>query len=294
MNMKILRSLQVFTVVADSGSMSIAARELHMTVSAISQQLRKLENELGLSLFNRNTRNLSLTEAGRIYYETSKSMLQTATKAQLQIENLHDAPAGKVKIVAPEGFGGGLLSEPLKKLCDEFPQITISLTVTDEPTDIIASSADLVLSFYPVSDTNFSSLKLATWRRILCVSADHPLAKKTPDHPEQLKAHSYISHRHVEDYSLTHKVHESIVLDAPRLDVNSMQTMIQLTHDGVGYAVLPEPEVRHLLRSGTMKQLFSEWHLPDYTVFAVTPKHDLIPAKISAAVKCLQDLFAQI
>ena len=111
MNTKLLRSLQVFVAVTDSGSMSVAARELHMTVSAISQQLRKLEHDIGLSLFNRNTRSLSLTEAGRIYYETSKQMLQTAELAQQKIESLQDDPTGKINIIAPEGFGGGLLSE---------------------------------------------------------------------------------------------------------------------------------------------------------------------------------------
>ena len=75
MNSKLIRSLQVFVTVTDSGSMSVAARELEMTVSAISQQLRKLEEDIGLSLFNRNTRNMSLTEAGRIYYDNCKKML---------------------------------------------------------------------------------------------------------------------------------------------------------------------------------------------------------------------------
>ncbi|MFD3283366.1 LysR family transcriptional regulator [Alteromonas macleodii] len=294
MNTKLLRSLQVFVAVTDSGSMSVAARELHMTVSAISQQLRKLEHDIGLSLFNRNTRSLSLTEAGRVYYETSKQMLQTAELAQQKIESLQDDPTGKINIIAPEGFGGGLLSEPLKKLCEEFPKITISLTVTDEPKDIIASSADLVLCFAPVSDTNFSSLVLATWKRILCVSADHPLANETLTSPEALNAHTYIAHRHIEEYVMRHESEGEYELDTQRIDVNSMQTLIKLTQDSVGYAVLPEPEVRHLLKSGEMKQLFTDWELPDYTVYAVTPKRELMPAKIGAAITCLQDLFAQI
>ena len=294
MNTKLLRSLQVFIAVTDSGSMSVAARELHMTVSAISQQLRKLEHDIGLSLFNRNTRNLSLTEAGHIYYDTSKQILQTAELAQQKIESLQDNPTGNINIIAPEGFGGGLLSEPLKKLCEEFPKITISLTVTDEPKDIIASSADLVLCFAPVSDTNFSSLKLATWKRILCVSDKHPLARLSLSSPEELNGYSYIVHRHIEDYVMKHDSKGEFELDSQRIDVNSMQTLIKLTQDNLGYAVLPEPEVRHLLKSGEMKQLFNEWELPDYTVYAVTPKQDLMPAKISAAITCLQDLFAQI
>ena len=293
MNIKLLRSLQIFISVAESGSMSVAARNLHMTVSAISQQLRKLEQDIGLSLFNRNTRNLSLTEAGRIYYETSKQILQTAHDAQQKIETLQDEPSGKINIIAPEGFGGGLLSKPLQKLCDDFPKITISLTLTDKPKDIIESGADLVLSFMPVPDTNFSSLKLATWQRILCVSSEHPLAKESCDSINLLNEYSYLAHKHIEEYVAKYNKKERL-LTSPRIEINSMQTLIQLTQDGLGYAVLPEPEVRHLLNEGSLKQLFSDWALPDYTVYAITPKRELIPAKINAAIHCFQDWFSEI
>ena len=85
-----------------------------------------------------------------------------------------------------------------------------------------------------------------------------------------------------------------MALTSPRIEVNSMQTLIQLTKDGMGYAVLPEPEVRHLLNDGSMKQLFNDWQLPNYTVYAVTPKRELVPAKISAAINCLQEWFEAI
>ncbi|WP_338519189.1 LysR family transcriptional regulator [Alteromonas gracilis] len=294
MNSKLIRSLQVFVTVTDSGSMSVAARELEMTVSAISQQLRKLEEDIGLSLFNRNTRNMSLTEAGRIYYDNCKKMLDNALLAQQQIESLQDNPTGKINIVAPEGFGGGLLSGPLNMLCKTFPQLSVSLTLTDELKDIITHGADLVLCFEPVSDTNFSSLPLATWQRKLCVSASHPLANTPLNSPEQLKSHTYISHRNIDAYTMRHDEEVDFDLNASRIDVNSMQTLIQLTRDGVGFAVLPEPEVRHLLSTGEMKTLLDDWSLPDYTVYAVTPKRDRIPKKISAAIDCLQNLFAQI
>ena len=119
MNTKLLRSLQVFVAVTDSGSMSVAARELHMTVSAISQQLRKLEHDIGLSLFNRNTRSLSLTEAGRIYYETSKQMLQTAELAQQKIESLQDDPTGKSLPMTKRWEGGLITIAPVPAFCNQ-------------------------------------------------------------------------------------------------------------------------------------------------------------------------------
>lgn len=112
MNTKLLRPLKVFVEVADTNNMSLAAQNLHMTVSAISQQLRKLELELGVSLFNRNTRHISLTEAGEIYYKSSIELITVAERTQQKIEQLQETPSGKLKIIAPEGFGGGLLSNP--------------------------------------------------------------------------------------------------------------------------------------------------------------------------------------
>ena len=82
MNSKFTRALKVFLAVVDCGNMSVAARQLHMTVSAISQQLRKLEEDIGQQLVNRNSRHLSLTEAGRIYYQTSQELVAIAQQGQ--------------------------------------------------------------------------------------------------------------------------------------------------------------------------------------------------------------------
>ena len=116
MNPKMIRSLKAFTRTVELNSMSAAANELHMTVSAISQQLQRLENDNGISLFHRNTRSLSLTEAGQVFYQSCLDMLAIAAKNQERWDQLTNQPQGQIKIIAPVGFGGGLLSEPLKQL----------------------------------------------------------------------------------------------------------------------------------------------------------------------------------
>jgi len=293
MNVKLLRSLQVFVRVADKGNMSTAAKSLHMTVSAISQHLRKLEQDVGLSLLNRNTRNISLTEAGRIYYQTSLELIETSMRAHAAIEQLQSEPAGELNVIAPEGFGGGLLSEPLRSLITDFPRMRIKLTVTGEPNDMIASGMDLAIGFNPMSDANFDTYPLAKWQRILCISADHPLnnAKTVPD---DLLKHNHIAHRLLKEYSLSRNGKSVYPLPACRMEVNSMQTLIQLTKDGLGYAVLPEPEIRHFLKDGSLVHLMPDYTLPDYNVYAITSKHEVTPPKTRAAVKCLQDWFSSI
>ncbi len=294
MNTKLLRSLQIFVEVANTSNMSIAAKKLHMTVSAISQQLRKLEQEIGLSLFNRNTRHISLTEAGHIYYKTSLELIGVAEKAQQQIEQLQETPSGKLKIVAPEGFGGGLLSEPLQNLLNEFPKISVSLNLTDQDIDVISSGADLALSLEEVHDVNLHCRHLATWNLMLCVAGDHPLASKQDVSVEDLGDYAYMTHRDLHDHLASTDKLRRIVPPKPRMEVNSVQALIRLTLDGLGYAVLPEPEVREYIKSGKLVNVLPEWKEATYNVYAIGPKHDATPVKTLAAVKALQEAFAVI
>lgn len=292
MNMKLLRSLNVFVKVADAGNMSIAAKSLHMTVSAISQQLRKLETDIGLSLLNRNTRHLSLTEAGRIYYRSAVKMLDEARQAHFKIEQLQQTPSGELRITAPVGFGGGLLSHPLKQLLAEFPRIKVSLELTDYPDDVISSGADLAISLYDSQDTNLHCEHLASWERVLCVAAEHPAAAVTT--VEALAQHEHLAHEQFQTMTLSSTIGENKVLPASVMLVNSMQGLIQLTCDGLGYAVLPEPEVRQQIASGKLIHLMPQWALPSYSVYAVFPRHQSIPAKTQAAIDCLRAAFSQI
>ncbi|MEG3765385.1 LysR family transcriptional regulator [Alteromonas sp. 14N.309.X.WAT.G.H12] len=292
MNTKLLRSLQIFVEVAHTSNMSMAAKNLHMTVSAISQQLRKLEMEAGLSLFNRNTRHISLTEAGHIYYKTSMKLLEVARDAQHAIEQLQETPSGKLKITAPEGFGGGLLSKPLNNLLSQYPKITVALELTDDSVDVIASGADLAISLEKVNEANLDCSHLATWDLLLCVSRDHPLAQEVQPTAESLQQYRFLSHRSMPTVTLTKHDESNILLEKSRIEVNAMPALIRLTRDGLGYGLLPEPEVRELVKSGELVRLLADWNVPKYSVYAVTPKHEAMPVKTKATVNCLKESFA--
>ncbi|MEI5637958.1 MULTISPECIES: LysR family transcriptional regulator [unclassified Pseudoalteromonas] len=297
MNQKLTRGLRVFAKTVEVGSMSKAAELLHMTTSAVSQQISKLEQDLALSLFNRNTRSLTLTEAGSIYYKSAIQILQTAEQAEHELELLQHTPSGVLKISAPIGFGGGLLSKPLQYLSEQFPQIKVDLTLTDDAIDIIANSIDLAICIGPLQDSGLIARHLADWQLIPCVSCHHPLAKLKVSHPESLVAHALIGHSSAKTnpYQLQHQSsQEQLTLSAPRFMVNNMQACIQLTLDGIGYGILPEPEIRHHLATGRLKRLCPQWSLPHYSVYAVTPHRDTVAAKTTAAIDSLKQWFTQV
>lgn len=294
MNGKLLKALNVFARTVETGNMSGAAQELMMTTSAVSQQIKQLEHELGLSLFNRSPRVLTLTEAGELYYQSCIKMLALSESASQQLQHLQNNPSGRLKLVAPVGFGGGLLSAPLQQLISQYEDIDIQLSLSDEPIDMIKAGADLAIAIGPLQDSNLIARHLVDWPLVLCVHHSHLLANEISNDIEQLTKMPRIAHISAE-YALTHKAtKQSVTLPAARITVNNMQSIIQLVCDGVGYAILPEPEVRSLLHSGELKPLCTDWQLPYYSVFAVTPARDILAAKTKAAIALLKASFAAL
>ncbi|MGD8177273.1 LysR family transcriptional regulator [Marinimicrobium sp. ARAG 43.8] len=297
MHSKLMRSLKVFTRTVELGRMSAAAEELHMTTSAVSQQLQKLERDLGLSLFNRNTRQLSLTEAGRVQYQSCRTILATAEQAQEDIEALQKTPSGKLKIIAPVGFGGGLMSEPMKGLLEDFPKLRLEMTFTDEPPNLIRAGADLALRIGPLADSSLVARHLVDWRMVLCVAPKHPLAQREVRSPTDLPDDGYIGHireRQIESVMVSPEGRETLGLPRPRMVINNMQVVIRLIQDAVGYALLPEPEIQDDLKAGRLIQLLPDWQPPSYSVYAVAPSRETMPAKTRAVIDRLQAWFAEV
>jgi LysR family transcriptional regulator, transcriptional activator for aaeXAB operon len=273
MSDKLTKTLNIFVRTVQTGSMSKAAADLLMTTSAISQQIKQIEQDVGLSLFNRSPRELTLTEAGELYYQSCLQMLAVATATSEQLQHLQNCPSGQLKLAAPVGFGGGLLSEPVKHLISQFSDIDVHLTLSDEPIDMIRTGIDLVLAIGPLEDSNLIARQLASWPLILCVHKNHIAVDPTLMH-------------------LTRGV--STTLPKARITINNMQTVIQFVLDELGYAILPEPEVRNFLATGELLEICTDWQLPHYDVFALTPARDTLAAKTKAAIKALNASFSAI
>lgn len=102
MNRNMVKGMIVFAAIAEKGSMSAAATQLNLSSSAVSQQVAKLEMDMGISLFHRNTRHLTLTEAGALFYENCIKIIKIVESAEQQLHALKGTPSGKLKIAAPE------------------------------------------------------------------------------------------------------------------------------------------------------------------------------------------------
>ena len=165
--------------VVDHGSLRRAAAELGLTPSAVSQQIRRLEQEVGVTLFRRSTRRLTLTEAGEAYYQGCAAMVAAARAAHEQLADQQDTAVGELRVSAPAGFAALHLVHALAPFLARHPKLALRLIVTDEPVDVIRERIDLAITISrPLPSSSLVRKHLAHARRSgrprLPVPADVP------------------------------------------------------------------------------------------------------------------------
>lgn len=292
-----VRSMQVFVATVDSGTMAAAARQLDLSSSAISQQIQKLEQQLNISLLHRNTRKLTLTEAGQLYYQSCKETIRTWQLTEQKLSELRQNPQGELRIAAPVGFAAcGLLSAPLQELLQAHQQLNIRLFMQDEDLDLIANRIDLALCVRtgPLPESNLIARKLAEWEMIFAASPSYLASMgyrlgQLPEVPAQLDTMDWLLHANSKatDLRLTKAATNATINANVKLQINNMQALIQFTRDGLGIAVLPKPEITSELKHGILHHLLPDWQLPKLQIYAVTSTRDSQPAKVRTAIDIL-------
>lgn len=178
-----LRRMAVFAAVVEQRSMSAAARALGMTPSAVSQQVRQLEREGGVTLLHRSTRKLSLSAAGERFYAGCAAMVAAARAAQQQLVQVRDAPTGELRVAAPVGFARHVAGA-LAGLMNAHRGLTLQLLVDDRRIDLIEARIDLALRFGPLADSTWAARKLCDMPQVLCAApaylSRHPPSPARP------------------------------------------------------------------------------------------------------------------
>lgn len=289
-----LRRMAVLATVVQTGSFVAAARQLQSTTSAISQQIRALERDMGVTLLHRSTRRLSLTPAGQRFHEGCAAMLAAARAAQDQLLQLRDAPEGELRISAPVGFARHA-GPALAPLLQAHPGLSLHLEVDDGFTDLIDKRIDLAIRFGRLPDSSWVAQRLGEKRLALFAAPAYLARRGMPTTPRDLPRHDLIVAGlpgAADGLPFTRgSVTERVPLRG-RVGTSSMITARAFALEGLGIAIQPEPEVRGELAAGTLVPLLADWALPRLPVHLVTPRRDAQPAKVRHAIAALQALAA--
>ena len=284
--------MAIFSRVVESGSMSAAARELAMTTSAVSQQIRQLEAETGLALLHRSTRSLSTTVAGQTYYEDCAIMLHAAQAAEQRLSDLRDEPRGELRVAFPVGFSAHLAAA-LAPLLRAHPLLSLRLFAEDRRVDLIAERIDLAIRVGALADSTLVARRLTEWRHVLVAASAFAQEHGLPQSPEELARFPVLNlsvvnqAEFIELYRAGEPAHR-VRVNGP-VAGNSFIALQHIMLQGAGIMRMPGPDATPLIEAGLAVPVLPEWSMAPVGVYAVTVQRDSQPAKVRLAIAALRE-----
>ena len=292
-----LRGMAVFASVVGHGSFSGSARELGITTSAVSQQIRSLENELGVVLLHRSTRKLSLTEAGESFYEAAKDVVSAAEQGRIKVNQLRDELAGSLRIATTPELGVNHILPALSTWMAAHDDLSITLLADNHYVDLIDERIDIAIRMSPtINDSKLNSYPLTDVRQVLVASPQYLRqheklegTKGLGDHQliciDIMKDANYIELTQVETGKKTR------TKMASRIHTNNVFMATTLAKKGHGMVRLMELDIKKELESGELVEVFTGFQLPSFVLYAVTLDREQQPAKITRCLEVLKKYF---
>jgi DNA-binding transcriptional LysR family regulator len=258
-----LGSLNAFVRAAETRSFTVAGRQLGVSSSAIGKSVARMEERLGVRLFHRSTRSITLTAEGALFLDRCRRIFSEIEAAELELSQTHEAPRGTLRVGLP--LVGMLMIPTLAAFMRTYPEIMLDLDFSDRMIDVIEEGFDAVVRFADAGDTRLMSRALGTYRRRLVAAPAYLAAKGVPKTPDDLKAHACLHHRfptsrRFEQWPLPPE-QAGVEIELPKTAVAStLEPLIYMAEQGLGIAYLPDFAIGQQLREGLLVTV-----LDDYT-----------------------------
>lgn len=267
-----LRSLAIFTAVADSGSFRAAARELGLSPSVVSQHVAALEGRFGLALLYRSTRRLALTESGQELRKWGREMLLAAEAGFDAVGGNSDNPDGKLRIHVPPVLQDGPFIDDIARFMATYPRVRVSIHFGQTPPSLLDGGCDLALAIGPLVDSAMKSRRVIGGTQVLCASPGYIGTIGPVETPTDLAKCSFVSDAG-ESFSLRlSKGLESVEIPmSHRLEADTGHAARSFALAGAGVAVLPRFFVAPHLSRGELTELLPDWTLPGFDIYAIWP-----------------------
>jgi len=256
---KLAPLLLIFVEVANKRSFTAAAKKLGMSKSAISQQIKRLEESLGHQLLIRNTRGVVLTSAGERLLERSELLSEQLSMTLTELDSEKDQPSGHFKVSVPPFFEKGIVIPALKQLCLEFPKLTPEVVVTEKWQDLIEHNLDAAIFGGDIKNCDYRALSIGTVSEVFCASPRYLKQYGAVTSINNLSEHKYIGtawHRaKLQIFSDDYR-HEQRVAVPHSAKVNTLTTALEAVLNDMGVALLPEFLANpHLQQEGLVRVL---------------------------------------
>ncbi|WP_244850366.1 LysR family transcriptional regulator [Caballeronia sp. SL2Y3] len=289
--------LESFVVTAQTGSFSAAARRLGMTPAGVSKNVARLEQQLGLRLFHRSTRSLTLTDSGESFYQEVRAPFDTLRDAISHAAEQNGAPSGTLKVSVGVGFGREYLVPILGEFLDRYPAIVPDVHFDNRPVDLIGEGYDAAIGGGIELNEGVVARELAPAHVIVAASPAYMADKPMPAHPSELEAFDGIARRSVSSgrvfaWKLRNAVGEQcLVRHRTRMIFDDPEAMAAAAMQGLGIALIPMPHAARWLQQGSLMRLLPGWFAELGAISLYYPSKKLLPPKTRVFVDFVVDAF---
>ena len=257
-----LTALGVFVRAAETRSFTDAGRRLSVSSSAVGKTISRLENRLGVRLFHRSTRAITLTREGELFLESCRRIFSEINKIEVEFSKSKATPKGRLKLSLPDV--GTLMMPTLHGFMLEYPEIQIDAEFTDNVVDVIDGGYDAVIRSGEQTDSRLMSKRLGNYRLEVVGSPSYFARHGTPATPGDLKSHACLHHRYPSSGKLqrwpfaTSGPYANIELPISAA-VTTIEPLVSLAELGIGLACVPNFTVRRQVAEGSLVRILDEY-----------------------------------
>jgi len=296
-NIKMLPALLAFAEVAKQESFTLAAKQLGMSKSAISQQIKRLEEHIGQQLLSRHTRGMSLTAAGEKLLQRSELLQDQVNLAFEELNSSKETPSGIFALTIPHSCERDIVIPALNQLCIEFPLIEPKLVVTDESRDLIQDNLDVALYTGELKDSSYRALPVGNVGEIICASPAYLQKNGSIKNLDDLAKQRWIAAPWQNESVKLFK--NSKLSDQLNLDVhfcahtNTLPTVLEMVINDMGVALLPEFVLQTALANGRLVRVLPSHQGRQWPFYMVHRFQGEKPIHITRFYQLVKHFFAK-
>ena len=291
----LLLDIRTFLAVTSAGSLSAAARQLNVVPMQVSRRMAGLEENLGVRLFHRTTRSLTLTAEGEAFVPYARAMVDAETSARAELSPLPGTASGVLRVTAPSGFGQSVVLPMLPQLLAANPDLRIDLDLSDGQVDIVGQGLDLALRIAPLGDSELVARKIAPNPRLICAAPAYLKQYGRPATVSELDGHSCISLRSVRRWPI---IVDGVLIRTSveaYITTTSVEAACTAAVQGLGIAMLSYWDVfRHLADKSLVRVHLENASMEQLSVWAIMPSRRYVPNRVSVFLGALETEIAHL
>lgn len=290
-----LRQMSVFAHLVEKGSVTATAEYLGLSKSAISQHLKALEDELGLSLLKRTTRRQSLTSAGKEFYERCRALNALVETAWQEAQDQKQEPQGTIRLTAPEALMSRIVIPAVVPLMQRYTQLRVDILSSDQHLSLVDDDIDVAIRVGPSPESSLKQRRIGAFRDVLCASLvflDQTLVDDSFSFLNTLYIANTWQPSKIE-HKLTHSDGRHLTFASDNCSrVNSFNTVFELIKQGGGIGIIPDFVFQE--NTSLLGQVYPDFSTELNTVYALHPYTSHLPLAVDLVIKSIERQFEKI